>query len=61
VKAERRGVCQNGGCERLATVVVVIYGLGNRQLCYHCEQALSAYQLLQVLRPVERRQPVDAA
>jgi hypothetical protein len=61
MKAERRGVCQNGGCERLATVVVVIWGLGNRNLCYHCHQALDRYQMLSVVREYERRAPVTAA
>lgn len=36
------GRCQNPGCERLATVTVRIYGLGDRDFCYFCEQALTS-------------------
>lgn len=36
------GQCQNGGCQRLATVQVVIDGAGSKGLCYHCHQALLA-------------------
>lgn len=36
--------CQMAGnhCERLATCIVQIHGLGERRLCYHCEQALTS-------------------
>ena len=35
------GKCRNPGCQRLATVVVHMPMVGDRELCYHCYQALS--------------------
>lgn len=35
------GQCQNGGCERLATIEVTISGVGRRHLCHFCHQALT--------------------
>lgn len=35
------GKCQNGSCERLATRVVVLAGIGEREMCHFCEQALT--------------------
>jgi hypothetical protein len=51
--------CQNGGCERLATIVVTIFGLGDKHLCYHCHQALSGFGMLRTVRTYT--EPVTAA
>lgn len=53
---KRPGQCRNGGCERLATIVVVIPGLGERALCYHCHQALSGLFGSLVPVPAPKRQ-----
>lgn len=52
---KRPGTCKNGGCERLATIVVVIPGLGERHLCHFCHQALTP--LFGSLSPVVKPKP----
>lgn len=37
------GICRNGGCPRLATVVIRIPLLGEKAVCYHCQQALQPW------------------
>lgn len=57
---KRPGQCRNGGCERLATIVVTIPGLGDRALCWHCHQALNPmFGSLRVVRQMPV--PVSAA
>jgi hypothetical protein len=36
------GMCRNPGCVRLATRVVFMPGVGEREMCYLCEQALTS-------------------
>ena len=36
------GRCQNGGCERLATVEVYIFRVGQKHLCWMCKEALTS-------------------
>lgn len=36
------GRCQNGGCERLATVEVDIFRVGRKHLCWLCKEALTS-------------------
>lgn len=50
--AKASGTCRNGGCQRLATVVVIIPGLGERALCWHCHQAIRPlFGHLRIVRP----------
>lgn len=39
---KRPGQCRNPGCERLATISAIAFGLGDRDFCYHCFQALTS-------------------
>jgi hypothetical protein len=54
-----KGICQNGGCERLGTVQVTIFGLGDRHLCHFCHQALLGFGMLRTVRTYV--EPVTAA
>lgn len=56
---KRPGQCRNGGCERLATIVVVIPGSGERALCHFCHQAILG--LFGELRRVDRPKFVGGA
>lgn len=55
------GQCQNGGCQRLGTEIVIIDGLGKRHLCYHCRQALDGLGIIRSLPVLVRRSLGGAA
>lgn len=46
------GQCQNGGCQRLATVLITIPMLGERHVCHICCEALQGLGFIKVRDPL---------